>query len=704
MSSNTKSSPNGQGKCSPNPLAECKNLVELGIGPVRVAVREKGAIEKGWQTRGYDFDSFAAAHRPGENVGLRGGDKTPAGYAAWIDLDIRDPASEAEAYATLALILPNYTEHPIAISGSGTGRHILVFTPHPLGSAKLARSDRETADGKPAWEIEIKGQGGYVVAAGSTHPSGGIYRWEREPDVPLLSLGFAASVDASRLQKAEPERDPLDELLGKPPREPVDLARIQSALSFVDDFDGRHTWLRVGAALHHEFDGNEDGFEIWCEWSEQSAKFNLRDQKRTWKSFGKSRAKPVTIGTILDLAYKAGWWPAFDVRDDDFDDLPAIGSLDLASPDPVTPSMLRFISPDQCATAPKRGYVVKGLLAPRDLATVVGAPGAGKSAIAPLLGYMVAQGRDAFGQRTRQGGVFYVAAEDETGLQMRVAALRDEYGDAAAFQVVAGVSDLLAKESPDLAALVAAVKEQRPSLIFLDTLAMAFPGLEENDAANMGRVVKVARHLTKWGAAVVLIHHDTKAGDGLPRGHSILNGALDVSLALTRNGTKVSGNLSKNRNGPCDFEIQFEIQGAELGEDEDGELVTAALCRPILDDFCDIGPRNAKERAFMGVVCSTLEREGGTEVEEKALKVELDQSRALSGSDKKDTRDKAFKRCRDALAGHGVLSVCTATGKIKPLIPLDVLQAALGTGHAGQRLDKGKCPRGPQPDRHGHTP
>lgn len=80
------------------------------------------------------------------------------------------------------------------------------------------------------------------------------------------------------------------------------------------------------------------------------------------------------------------------------------------------------------------------------------------------------------------------------------------------------------------------MKARKPALIVIDTIAMAFTGLEENDARSMGLEVAAARFLTKWGAAVPLIHHDTKDGmQGLPRGHSILNGALDMSLHLRRN-------------------------------------------------------------------------------------------------------------------------------------------------------------------------
>ncbi|NRP70186.1 Regulatory protein RepA [Ensifer psoraleae] len=252
---------------------------------------------------------------------------------------------------------------------------------------------------------------------------------------------------------------------------------------------------------------------------------------------------------------------------------------------------LTFLKPSECEASDARRYVIKGLVAEGDVACIVGAPGVGKSLLAPRLAYAVAQGQDIFGMRVRQGGVLYVAAEDQHGMRARVAALRREHGEADDFALVAGVSDLLSKGSEHLKRLKAAVKDRRPSLVIIDTLAMAFPCLEENSAEGMGRVVAVARSLTQWGAAVILIHHDTKDGQqGLPRGHSLLNGALDVSLHLSRGEDGiVRAKLTKNRNGSTERDIAFTIGTQALGLDDDGDPITAAVCR-------ELDPGSAPER------------------------------------------------------------------------------------------------------------
>jgi KaiC/GvpD/RAD55 family RecA-like ATPase len=313
---------------------------------------------------------------------------------------------------------------------------------------------------------------------------------------------------------------------------------------------------------------------------------------------------------------------------------------------------LTFLKPSECSASDARRYVVKGLVAEGDVACIVGAPGVGKSLLGPRLGYAVAQGEDIFGMRVRQGGVLYVAAEDQHGMRGRVAALRREHGEADDFALVAGVSDLLNKGSEHPKRLREAVKARRPSLIVIDTLAMAFPGLEENSAEGMGRVVAVARSLTKWGAAVILIHHDTKDGQqGLPRGHSLLNGALDVALHLTASDGIVRAKLTKNRNGSTERDIAFTIATQTLGLDEDGDAITAAVCHELDPGSAPDRNERLTPRAKAALrILSDLADSEGVEINRRRG-VTKDRWRAacidsgeLSDSDKPRSHETAFGR------------------------------------------------------------
>ena len=413
---------------------------------------------------------------------------------------------------------------------------------------------------------------------------------------------------------------------------PPDWDRIESALAAIPVTDadhaetgGRDLWRDVGLALHDASGGSDDGFARWDAWSRDGEKYDGRVQRSQWASFGRSKSpKRIKVATLFHTAKRYGWnpkAPALAVAD------PIDGIGEGAAPEtPVrAATVLRFLSPADCATAPARQYLIKGLLARGDLACIFGAPGAGKSLLSPHFGYHVAQGRSVFGMRSKPGRVLYVAAEDPHGMRARIYALKLRHGDAPDFILIEGVSDLFDRDAPDLVALRNAIADQQPALIFIDTLAMAFPGLEENDAEAMNRVVRIGRQLSEGGAAVVLIHHDTKAQGPTPRGHSALNGALDVALQLFPRDEAgiVRGRLTKNRNGSCDRDFAFRIGVESLGRDEDGDAITAALAE-------ELSPQASAKRAKL----SASERE--------ALKVL--QALAVAGSaDEGDWRDACIK-------------------------------------------------------------
>ncbi|NOX41749.1 MAG: AAA family ATPase [Alphaproteobacteria bacterium] len=486
-------------------------------------------------------------------------------------------------------------------------------------------------------------------------------------DVRLIDGRSIDATDLKRVGKCE-------DLFSSPsPGRPTDWPKIKSALTHITDTADRDVWRDIGAALHDESGGSDHGYQVWCNWSEQSYKFDSLDQRRTWRGFGKT-ANPLTIGTLFHRALSAGWTHGVEILPDDFDDLPEPKNLRLS-----------FLSPADCEASASRGYVIKGLIAPRDVACIFGAPGAGKSLLAPFLGYMSAKGTKAFGMRTKPVGVFYVAAEDGNGMRGRVKALKTAHGDAPGFQLVEGVSDLLAKNSADQVALKEAVKAQRPGLIFIDTLAMAFPGLEENSAMAMGRVVAVARSLTKWGAAVVLIHHDTKAADATPRGHSLLNGALDVALHVKRgDGGIIRGELTKNRNGSCDRDIAFTIQIEHGGIDEDGDTITLPRASELTAGESFMPKLTRSENLALEALEAEMRvAELCSDEMDQAVSVPIDDwRRSIEGDDRFYSGDKrnsfnvAFKRALGGLSDKGVIEIVTGDGggadHAKPIVIRDL--------------------------------
>ncbi len=229
---------------------------------------------------------------------------------------------------------------------------------------------------------------------------------------------------------------------------------------------------------------------------------------------------------------------------------------------------------DQCRVDHAQGYVIKGILAPKDLAVIFGPPGSGKSLLGPILAHAVAEGRRIFGKRTAKGKVLYVAAEAGADMEVRMVALRERYGAVADLHLIGMPIDLQTPESDDLAELKAEIALLQPDLIIVDTLAAAFPSLDENDARDMGRAVRALRSLSEPSdAAVAVIHHSPKEGN-TPRGHGVLNGDADVTMRVEGQDDAVRAvHFGKNRNGASGHAFDFTIDLVELGEDQDGDTI-----------------------------------------------------------------------------------------------------------------------------------
>ncbi len=334
-----------------------------------------------------------------------------------------------------------------------------------------------------------------------------------------------------------------------------------------------------------------------------------------------------------------------------FDRMAEMGRVELANQAKVR-AQLTF--PADCATGPRRGYVVKQLIAPGDVAALIGAPGSGKSVLAPHVGYAIAQGRPVFGLRTWQGRALYIAAEDVSGMRQRIHALKLRHGDAPDF-ALAECGNLLIDPTAadDLRSLVWGFD---PALVVLDTVGAAWAGMDENSSQDMGKVVALARELARGGCAVLLVHHVAKHGDGTPRGHSVLNGTLDFSLRLEPpdDGGVIRGRISKNRNGTTERDIAFRIDVADLGIDDDGDTITAPIAHELTGGMLSSRPKLSRSAAgALRTLAALVAETPDNSVAEAAWRARCDAERSVSASDNPDSRRRSFVRAYADLIDAG---------------------------------------------------
>ena len=328
-----------------------KELQSTGFALHWLRERSKAPIAEKWsEAPVLSAADLIASHRPGNNLGVRLGEPSEVadGYLHVLDMDIRLPDLKDEAWAALRDLFPNvnFADLPCVQSGSGgESRHLYLITDKPFRSKRLAVSAGKHRNPKGGWsydwEIELFGTGKQVVLPPSIHPdTGNPYLWLREFDFAVLDLGigpFMPSAAIERLAVAEhaiyefETREPLTFTSGQ-------LDRILTDIPVSDlHYDD---WIRLGQALHHQFGGSQEGFDLWLEHTRRSTKFTgekqVREMRRVkWKSFGRYRGKPVTMATVRAWATAEQDRERTESLRDVFDEEPEDTASALPSPSAV---------------------------------------------------------------------------------------------------------------------------------------------------------------------------------------------------------------------------------------------------------------------------------------------------------------------------------------------------------------------------------
>ena len=327
-------------------LASVQPLLDAGVSLHWLRERSKAPVEEKWAAADTKtVEQLRNSYRPGFNIGLRPGkwSKTPGGYVHVIDLDIRRPEKAEEAWAELLELLPSARSLPTVQSGSGgESRHIYFLTAEPFATKKLRQSTGfdmvpDPSKGRDVkkfhWEIDLCGTGKNVAIPPSIHPdSGKPYRWIRPldldmPDLMTLPLSMVQGwgVRVASTEAFNDEDDFEIAVLMSPLR--LDDGVIEKTIAdlpanWVDDY---YKWVDVGMAFFHQFEGSEEGLELWCEWSSDGLSYEQKACEDKWPSLAwKPRHKddrPITFATLIQAANFARLERDLDFDDDDGFDL-----------------------------------------------------------------------------------------------------------------------------------------------------------------------------------------------------------------------------------------------------------------------------------------------------------------------------------------------------------------------------------------------
>lgn len=200
-----------------------------------------------------------------------------------IDLDICKETGNALGVASLSgLGLGHLLNGPQVRTPSG-GRHLYF---------QNWESARNSA-GRLAPGIDVRAEGGYVIAPGSRNASGsyqGVIEWDSLPRLPLSLKDLLRA----------PMRPPAPVYTGA---ENATTAVVRDLLSYIPPDAPYGDWLNVLLGLHSHYAGSDEGLQLALNWSAQGTKFRPGEVERKWRGF---RRGGVTFATVAALARENG--------------------------------------------------------------------------------------------------------------------------------------------------------------------------------------------------------------------------------------------------------------------------------------------------------------------------------------------------------------------------------------------------------------
>lgn len=180
----------------------------------------------------------------------------------------------------------------------GAGEHRLFLRPDGNLPGKLGKG------------VDIK-LNGYIIAEPSNHISGGEYIWEASSN-PLEGAVPAPLPDWIRSFSNQSSGSGSGVAISFG-MDDAQYHDVLAALQFISS-DDRDTWLTIGMALHTSNDSR--AYDMWCNWSATSDKYDHDDQWRVWRSFRHKGLDSVDLPTVFKMAQDNGWINARSVTVD----------------------------------------------------------------------------------------------------------------------------------------------------------------------------------------------------------------------------------------------------------------------------------------------------------------------------------------------------------------------------------------------------
>ena len=698
------------------PLETRQALKAAGFSPI--PCKGKQPLIDGWQTK-LDVSPEEMAAWPGSNTGML------CAYTPAFDIDILDPQAATEAEREVKDWFDGRGIIPVRI-GLAPKRALLFRTGEPF--PKVARHFK--APNGATHKIEVLCRGQQIVVDGvhpDTHRPYAWYGGQPGEDVTYSDpvevteqevhelLEYVAQVLSEKFNWEAAQ--PLGGNGQVPAGEssdwgaPVDVdARLAAVHPGDKGGAGVHdTGLRCTAALlrsGHSVDAAVlTVLEQWqrspdtagWDWEDEERKLRRQCFDLITKHPDLSYLLPDDLRGKFDSAVQGGKRPkiiyskhiGWHVRGFEYckdPSLPPDEAVATAIDDPRK-YRFRLVSFADLKPGPEPLYLVDELVPIAGLVDVWGKAKCYKSFWCLDLMLHVAMGWEYRDRYVRQGAVVYCAFEGAHGYKKRVEALRRHYIIEPAadipLYVMPGQANLITEHRVLISDIAAQLGATNPVAVVLDTLNKSLVGSENKDI-DMGNYVRAAEAIRDRFECVVIIIHHCGYDDTRPRGHSSLPGAVDAQLAVVRAEDIVTVTVEMMRDGPEDTQVVNAVEVVEVGQDQNGKVLTSLVVIPSEADPTrqyqnlprGLGVFMAAARATLAKQGQPLQPEAGVlpvrAVGQWFVRDRFYATYAEPEEDEKKRQSKlrqAFNRALSEAQGRGMIRVLRADGETMIWLP-----------------------------------
>ena len=252
----------------------------------------------------------------------------------WV-LDIDTPEGHArDGFASLAALVAEHGPLPETLTAeSPSGSRHLYFNWPSAGGI------RNTTN-VPGPGLDVRAEGGMVIAPPSVKPDGGRYIWVNASPVADAPQWLLDLVTPDAPQMPAPRR-------ATPPA----LGEVEELLTYIDPNAGGYKhWQTILSAIHDAFGGSDDGMHLADKWSERGANHKPGEVQDKWPSFTSGKGGGSGMGPIGYHAKQAGA------------DVAGIGArhrlLNMPGPSHVPAGMMPDVPGQGMPTAPRTDSVV----------------------------------------------------------------------------------------------------------------------------------------------------------------------------------------------------------------------------------------------------------------------------------------------------------------------------------------------------------